>query len=83
MPLEIASFVRQLPWLNGPHAPWHVDCGSQDLHLPVMHDLRVYLNADAPSFLEGITQGNPTLHALLRQRLRNGCWKVRSKIRTS
>jgi hypothetical protein len=66
MPLEVASFARQLTWLNAPRAPWHVDCGSRDLHFPVMHDLRVYLNADAPSFLDGVTRGDRALHALLK-----------------
>ena len=66
MPMEVASFTGQLAWLNAPRAPWHVDCGSRDLHFPVMHDLRVYLNADAPVYLESLTRGEPTLHALLK-----------------
>jgi hypothetical protein len=66
MPIEEASFSRDLPWLNAPRAPWHVDCGSRDLHSAVMHDLRVFLNSDVPAFIGALGAAEPHVHGLLR-----------------
>lgn len=64
--MEEASFSRDLPWLNAPRAPWHVDCGSGDLHSAVMHDLRVFLNSDVPGFIATLEAAEPHLQGLLR-----------------
>jgi len=66
MPMEIARFSTQLPALNAPKAPWHIECGSGDLHLPVMHELRVYLNRDCQLVLEAILKGDRNLQYLLK-----------------
>lgn len=66
MPLESASFTHQLSYLGAPRAPWYVDCGSGDLHAPVMRALRVYLNSDQPQFADAARQGDQTVLAMLK-----------------
>ena len=66
MPMQIARFSEQFAWLNSPNAPWYVDCGTGELHTPVMHDLRVYLNADQPQFIEAANRCDATLISLLK-----------------
>jgi hypothetical protein len=66
MPLESASFARQLSYLRAPRAHWYVDCGSGDLHAPVMRGLRVYLNSDQPGFAVAAQRGEQTILAMLK-----------------
>jgi hypothetical protein len=66
MPMEVASFSRELPWLGAPKAPWHVQCGSEDLHLPIMQELRVFLNSDTPLPLDSLLKDDQNLHDLLK-----------------
>jgi hypothetical protein len=66
MPLELTSFSRQLVWLDAPRGPWYVDCGSGDLHAPVMRNLRVFLNSDQPAFATSAQRGDETTLTLLR-----------------
>lgn len=66
MPLELTSFAQQLIWLDAPRAPWYVDCGSGDLHAPIMRDLRVFLNSDQPAFTASAQRGDETTLTLLR-----------------
>jgi len=66
LPLESASFARQLSYLGAPRAHWYVDCGSGDLHAPVMRGLRVYLNSDQPEFADAAQRGDQAVLALLK-----------------
>jgi hypothetical protein len=66
MPLEYARFSQQLPWLDAPMAPWYVDCGTGELHAPVMRDLRVFLNSDQPAFVSAAQHGDIHIIALLK-----------------
>jgi hypothetical protein len=65
MPMEAVRFGEHLPHLVAPRAAWYVECGVGNLHAPIMRELRVYLNADEPLFLEAARRADPLLVSLL------------------
>jgi hypothetical protein len=65
MPVEVVPFASGLPWLRAPEAPWYVECGSGDLHAPVMRELRVFMNSDRQAYVERCQQGDAELVGLL------------------
>jgi hypothetical protein len=65
MPVELVSFKSRMPWLSASRAPWHIECSDADLGAPVMRELRVFVNADEPSFAEPAIHGDPIVISVL------------------
>jgi hypothetical protein len=65
MPTETAKFSDQIAWLGAPRAPWYVSCAAANLHAPVMSALRLYINAEEPSFAEAARRADPLVVTLL------------------